>query len=144
MIVARICKSDHVDLKGEGARLYGGRWSSIGNAVVYTASCGALAALEYRAHTKRLPTNLMLLWVDVPDTLAYEEIAYIPVDPKIFSQLGDEWLTKAEKPLLRVPSVLVPKQWNLLINPEHPHSGTVQIKKQTPFAFDSRLLSQSV
>ena len=142
MIVARICKSPHLNLKGVGAKLYGGRWNSPGKPVVYAASCGALAALEYRAHVKgALPTDLFLLWIEIPDTLAIEEVKFVSADTTLFPRLGDEWLRTGEKPLLRVQSVLVPKQWNLLINPEHPHSGTIQIKEQTPFAFDSRLLS---
>jgi RES domain-containing protein len=142
MIVARICKSPHFDLDGIGAKLYGGRWNSPGNPVVYTSSCGALAALEYRAHVKKtLPSDLMLLWIEIPDTLACEMVAYIPADPVLFPRLGDEWLKRGDKPLLRVPSVLVPNQWNLLINPAHPYAGTIKIKGQTPFGFDSRLLS---
>jgi RES domain-containing protein len=140
MIVARIAPAKYADLKGIGAQLYGGRWSSPGRPVVYTASCGALAALEYRAHvTGKLPP-LKFLRIEVPD-LAMEEVDMIPGDVKLFRQLGDEWLERGEKPLLRVPSVLVPYQWNLLINPGHKHADSIRIVRETSFGFDSRLVA---
>jgi RES domain-containing protein len=84
---------------------------------------------------------MLLMWIDVPDTLPREEVSSLPADEKVFRQLGDEWLEHNGTPLLRVPSVLVPRQWNLLINPAHPLSPAIKIVDQSPFAFDSRLLS---
>ena len=141
MQVMRVTKRTHVDLSGEGAKLYGARWNSPGRAVVYTSSCGALAALEYRVHMSTFPKNLLLIRIEIPDTLAVEEIPSVPANPKTFLQIGDEWLEHSGTPLLRVPSVLVPRQWNLLINPAHPLSAAIRIVEQMPFAFDSRLLS---
>ena len=126
MHVMRVTKRTHADLSGEGAKLYGGRWNSPGRAVVYAASCGALAALEYRVHVKTPPTNLLLIRIEVPDTLPLEEMPSIPADPNVLFQLGNEWLADNKTPLLRVPSVLVPRQWNLLINPSHPLSAAIR------------------
>ena len=141
MRVVRLCTRKHAGLDGEGARLLGGRWNSPGRAAVYTASCGALAALEYMVHLTRLPANMLLLRIEVPDTLERETIDSLPADPKVFRQLGDEWLHANKTAVLIVPSVLVPRQWNLIINPAHPLSAAIKIVEQVPFAFDSRLLS---
>ena len=141
MRVVRLCTRRHANLSEEGARIYGGRWNSPGRSVVYTSSCGALAALEYMVHMTKLPANMLLIRIEVPDTLSIEEIDSLPADEKAFRQLGDEWLEHNAAPLLRVPSVLVPRQWNLLINPAHPLSQAIKIADQSPFAFDSRLLS---
>ena len=141
MRVVRLCTRKHANLSGEGARIYGGRWNSPGRAVVYTSSCGALAALEYMVHIIKLPVNMLLMRIDVPDTLPMEEVSSLPADEKAFRQLGDEWLEHNGTPLLRVPSVLVPRQWNRLINPAHPLAPALKIADQSPFAFDSRLLS---
>ena len=82
MIVARIVKDHHVDLTGNGAKLHGARWNSPGNPVVYTPSCGALAALEYAVHVGAvIPLRLKLIWIDIPDTLGREEIASVPATP---------------------------------------------------------------
>jgi len=144
MRVVRLCRRKHADLSGEGARLLGGRWNSPGRPVVYTASCGALAALEYMVHMTNLPTNMLLVRVDVPDTLTVEEVPSLPADPKAMLQIGDEWLEHNETAVLRVPSVLVPRQWNLLLNPKHPLFAAIKILDKAPFAFDSRLLSSSL
>ena len=109
--------------------------------MVYTASCGALAALEYLAHAEEMPVGMILKWIEVPDTLATEKIDSLPADVRAFRQLGDEWLAYGETALLRVPSVLAPRQWNLLLNPAHPLFHAIKVVNQSPFAFDGRLLS---
>jgi RES domain-containing protein len=110
-------------------------------AVVYTASCGALAALEYMVHMTDLPSNMLLMHIEVPDTLVVETIDSLPAEDRVFRQLGDEWHEHMAAAVLRVPSVLVPRQWNLLINPIHPLFPAIKVIDQAPFAFDSRLLS---
>ncbi len=141
MLVVRLCKRNHVGLDGKGAELTGGRWNSPGRAAVYAASCGALAALEYMVHMTALPANMLLLRIEIPDTLEMESIDSLPADPKAFRQLGDEWLEAGKTAILKVPSVLVPRQWNVIINPKHPLAVAIMIAEKTPFAFDSRLLS---
>lgn len=121
----RLCKRKYADLEGIGAGSIGGRWNSPGLRVVYTASCGALAALEYRVNARELPVQMLLLRIEVPDTLPIETIDSLPTEDKVFRQLGDEWLKHRETAIMQVPSVLVPRQWNLLINPEHPLSPTI-------------------
>ena len=50
----RLVKARYSDkaLSGEGARLYGGRWSSPGIAVIYAAESVALATLEMLVHLR--------------------------------------------------------------------------------------------
>jgi len=141
MRVVRLCTRRHPELDGEGPRLFGSRWTSPGRPVVYTASCAALAILEYLAHAEELPEGMLFKWIEVPDTLERESIDSVPADVAAFRQLGDEWLKHAATSSLRVPSVLAPRQWNLLINPLHPLFPAVKVVEQAPFAFDSRLLS---
>jgi RES domain-containing protein len=40
---------------------------------------------------------------------------------------------------LRVPSVLVPHAWNMLLNPLHPEAGQARVLAIEPFGFDPRL-----
>lgn len=141
MRVVRLCTRRHPELDGEGPRLLGGRWNSPGFAVVYTASCGALAVLEYLAHVEEMPVGMILKRIEIPDTFSMEKIESIPADVNVFRQLGDEWLENMSTPLLRVPSVLVPRHWNLLLNPAHPLFPAIKVIDESPFAFDSRLLS---
>ena len=135
----RICRAPFADLLGEGARLYGGRWNSPGRPLVYLAEHPALAALEVRVHLDLphglLPDDYVLVRVDLPDEPP-EEVATLPADTVA---AGDAWITAATSAVLRVPSVLVPSAYNLLLNPRHPRAAEAQIASTEPFQFDARL-----
>lgn len=79
--------------------------------------------------------------IEIPDTLRIERVHSVPADPAAFLQIGDEWLESKATAVLEVPSVLVPRQKNYLINPEHPLAASISIVEANPFAFDSRLIS---
>jgi RES domain-containing protein len=80
MRVVRLCTRKHPNLDGKGAALTGGRWNSAGREMVYTSSCGALAVLEYMAHMSRLPRDMVLLLIEIPDTLQIEQTEWAPAD----------------------------------------------------------------
>jgi len=116
-------------LDPQGARRYGGRWNSKGMPVVYASDSIALASLEKLVHLHRADILnhfvlcTILLNEDMLMTLA-EDV--LPVDwrddpPPISTiVIGDEWLASGESLVLAVPSTVIPQQYNLLINPEHP------------------------
>jgi RES domain-containing protein len=142
MHVVRLCKRAHAELDGEGASITGGRWNSTGHKVVYTASCSALAILEYRVHLSTFPRNMLLILIDVSDSLQIERVRYIPNGVAEMRQIGDEWVRNSSTAVLEVPSVIAPRQKNYLLNPLHPDfPGGVKVLEQNPFAFDTRLLS---
>lgn len=144
MRVVRLAKRQHAGLDGTGASITGGRWNSKGKPVAYTSSCGALAVVEYLAHLATLPSGLMMTLIEIPDTLAIERVTSLPADPAAYTQIGDDWLDSKSTPVLEVPSVLVPRQTNYLINPSHPLFGAIKVIESNPFAFDTRLLSSVV
>ena len=70
MILYRIARCTYAnDLSGTGARLYGGRWNSIGKPATYLASSCSLAMLEVLVHLQPLmvPDDFCLVEVDVPE-----------------------------------------------------------------------------
>jgi len=87
----RLCTREFPGIDGIGAERLGGRWNSPGRPVVYTSSCGALAALEYLAHVTKFPKNMWMVRIEIPDTLQFEKVKSLPADPTAFRQLGDEW-----------------------------------------------------
>ena len=123
------------DMSGAGAKASGGRWNSPGTAMIYTSVNIALAALETLSHirTAALPFNRYLVRIDVPASVwALRE----PLDPlpggwdAIPSGLagrkaGDAWIAAARSPMLVVPSVIVPEEHNVLINPMHPETKKI-------------------
>jgi RES domain-containing protein len=138
MVVWRLCRRPHADLTGEGARLFGGRWNSPGKPVVYLAEHPALAALEVRVHLdlpfELLPADFVFMRVGVPDGPISAFAA-----PADCTTIGDAWLAEEQSSTLRVPSVLIPHAWNVLLNPRHPDAAQAEMREVEAFSFDPRL-----
>src|SRR5947209_17752709 len=132
MIAWRLCRRRFADLSGEGARRLGGRWNSAGRAVVYLAEHHALAVVELRVHLDLpfdlLPVDYVLMRVMVPDA----ELLGLQA-PTETAAIGDAWLQEARSVALRVPSVLVPHSWNVLLNPGHPDAAHATVHEIEPF-----------
>ena len=144
MIVYRLCKAAHIALDGEGARLWGGRWNSAGHPMVYTAASPSLAVLEVLVHldlpAELLPDNLRLLTIEIPDDAPMRRLQDDPADDAACIAQGDAFLTANEELALSVRSVVVPQEWNTLLNVRHPTMGRVVIVADDPFRLDPRLL----
>ena len=147
----RIAREAHAALDGEGARLHGARWTPRGTPAVYASSHLSLAALEYLVHidAEDAPDDLVALRISVPDDVA--EVGFapssLPADwrqtppPPACQAIGSEWAGRGETLLLRVPSVLVPEESNVLVNPAHPAAAGVRLIGSRPFSYDLRLLT---
>jgi len=134
---------------GEGARLYGGRWSRRGHALVYTADTLSLAALEYFVHLgpAMAEQKLVSFRVEIPGRVAIESVdektlpagwREIPPPPAT-RQRGADWAAEGSTAVLRVPSALIPEQHNLILNPGHPEFRKIKISGPDSFRFDSRM-----
>ena len=152
MLVFRICLSQYAgDQSGTGAALYGGRWNPVGIPVMYTASSISLACLEYMAHNIHLMASarLSLTTIKVSDKAAIKELSYdeLPTDwnntsylPQSTQQFGVSLVRDQEYYLMKVPSAVVPGEFNYLLNPSHPlHRYTKVIEEITPFQLDNRI-----
>jgi RES domain-containing protein len=132
---------------GEGARRFGGRWNSKGVAVVYTSETPSLAVLEILVHLPKpdILDAYLLASVSLDDSLV-ETIAVnrLPSNwrnepaPVALQHLGDQWVAQARSLALRVPSVIIDTEKNLLLNPAHPGFGECLFGKPRPFRFDPR------
>ena len=142
--------SNHRDLGGTGGLRAGARWHSAGHPVVYCAEHPASALLEILAHLDvanlaALPDGYQLLEIEVPDKLHIEVLPPHALtlkwqsDEDVTQRIGDRWLAERSSPLLRVPSALVPKVWNYLINPSHRDSESLKIVSAARYPFDTRL-----
>ncbi|MGZ5063226.1 MAG: RES family NAD+ phosphorylase [Usitatibacter sp.] len=133
---------------GEGARAYGGRWNHPGIPMVYAAQTRALAALESLAHFGGAERRMAFVTfaIEIPDKLAIlVDAADLPRDwrrdePGASTQrLGSEWQRSGRSAALVVPSVLVPQEFCVLLNPEHPDTDRILVSYPEPFEFDARL-----
>ena len=53
--------------------------------------------------------------------------------------VGDDWISRRGDLALEVPSILVPDETNLILNPAHPAMSDVSIVSVRAFHFDPRL-----
>lgn len=133
---------------GEGARLYGSRWTSKGVAVAFAADSPALAVLEVLVHLQNTEAlaSFSLVSADVPEELI-ESLALrdLPANwrdspPPLEAQaVGDSWARSMRSAVLRVPSVVLEQGHIYLLNPAHSDFRRIKIKQPIPFRFDERL-----
>lgn len=149
MLLYRISKRNYAnDLSGTGARLYGGRWNSVGRSVVYTASSRALGVLEALVHlpTAIIPDHYCIITIEAPEDIFEPDVSIFPPDwntypePDILKRTGDFFIKQNEHLLMKVPSAIVPQEYNYLINPAHAEAYQVRILDVEDFTFDARLL----
>lgn len=149
MMVYRLSRSVYAtDLSGRGAELYGGRWNFKGRPMLYTGENRSLCMVEIAVHTPLglTPDDYWLIEIELPEN---QTIEINPTDLPLNWQLGinmnytqslgDAFLRKAEKLILKVPSAVVQGEFNYLINPLHPKIDQVKIQKTEAFIFDERL-----
>ena len=92
----------------------------------------------------RLPEFYDLLEIVAPETLLMKDL--LPLadagwkeNLSLTRRLGDAWLASLETSLARVPSAIVPRTWNVLLNPAHPDAKQVRIESVIRERFDNRL-----
>ncbi|TFF34981.1 RES family NAD+ phosphorylase [Mucilaginibacter psychrotolerans] len=150
MILYRIANCKYINsLDGIGARQFGARWNSKGNAVVYLASSRALSVLEVLVHLQPLftPNGFCVADIEVPDDkILTLDIKSLPANWKELDsspelkKIGDDFLKNGEYLMLKVPSAIVEQEHNYMLNPSHPDTTKVKIINKRPFNFDERLL----
>ena len=147
MIVYRIAGGHHPVFDGAGAAEHGGRWNSPFRLVIYASASLSLAMLEQLAHTRtgRLPRAQVLIEITVPpampvETLDPNELPGWDAEDCIASRaFGDRWLAQARTCVLLVPSVIVPTERNVAINPAHADLADIVASDPRPVAWDRRL-----
>lgn len=147
----RLSKRRHADtaLTGEGGLYSPGRWHRQGVRVVYCSEHLSLAALEALVHLGRTDTRVafVAIGVEIPDDVRIDRImadalppgwrSEPPLPPTI--ELGSAWLQSVGAAVLQVPSAIIPREHNFVLNPAHPDFQKLELGKPEPFAFDPRL-----
>lgn len=139
------------DLSGAGAKKTGGRWNKKDVPAVYASETRALACLETIVHMNAggLPLNRYLVAVTIPDEVwadaRFESASTLAIgwdaEPagRASMSFGTEWLRSGRSAVLVLPSVIVPEECNVLINPQHPGSTGITSAKIRKWLYDPRL-----
>lgn len=144
-------KWQHNAFDGEGARLYGGRWNNKGQACVYSSASESLAILEILVHLNK---SQLLNEYDLFElTLKPKQIMqlnpkHLPNNwqqdpaPSQTADIGDQWLKSHASLALAVPSSVVSRETNYLLNPQHPEfNALIKQAKNLSLELDARLLN---
>jgi RES domain-containing protein len=151
MEVFRISKKEYSAPDGIGGLYYPGRWHEAGHRVVYTSQFRSLAALEYLVHLSSssfLQLGFVMTTIFIPDDVPSDHISYEMLGTKwtdqnniiVTRKLGTNFLEKGEKLILKVPTAIVPEEYNFIINPVHPDFKLCKVIFNKPFTFDFRLV----
>jgi RES domain-containing protein len=150
MIVYRIAKCKFIkQLNGYGAYLYGGRWNSVNQFMLYTSCNPSTAVLECLVHfsINEAPTDYCIASIEIPDEdIGILNTKVLPDDwqvspaPIALKQIGDAFLQQQKYLALKVPCSILEMEYNVLINPMHPRFNIVRIVQEQNFAFDKRML----
>jgi RES domain-containing protein len=150
MVVWRICKSKYAAsaLDGTGAARTGNRWNEVGTKIAYASGSLSLAALELLVHVDAVdvPDDLVAVSATLPKGTKVGVLKRpLPADwrvmpaPASTAARGSRWARRGKTLVLKVPSVIVPNEFNYLVNPLHPDFGAIVVAKPRPFTFDPRL-----
>jgi RES domain-containing protein len=150
MVLYRICDCKHAhDVSGTGAKLFGGRWNSVGVPLHYMASNRALAALEVLANKSSMSNtvNLCLSVFEVPEnSIEVLKVHELPKNWRDYpsnanvKKIGDDFVKRQKSLILAVPSAIIADEYNHLMNVQHPLAKQIKIIEVKSFEFDERLV----
>jgi RES domain-containing protein len=148
MILYRLGPSEWIDVwDGMGSAKSGARWNSIKVPAIYCGSSQALSVLEVRVHSGEIPNDYAMATFELPDPVSIytPSLGALPTDwrkvpPNTTTQkFGDAFIAAGTHLLMRVPSVVVPEEWNYVMNPAHPDMAGRKLLRIQGFTFDERL-----
>lgn len=138
------------DRTGIGASITGGRWNQKDTRLIYTAETRALCCLETAVHIEtELPFNRYLVSYEIPDDVwDARKILTDQTAPKGWDAspcglpsmaYGTAWAKSGEQALLVVPSIIVPEESCVLINPGHADMAGIKVEIVRKWFYDPRL-----
>lgn len=150
MKVFRLTKKKYAKiLSGKGASQSGNRWNSKGTEIIYSSDSRALAMAEVAVHLSlaTLPSDYVMIEIVILDNIKIMEIKIkdLPANwnshpPNTSTQkIGDAFIDSNNECVLKVPSAVVPGDFNYLINPYHVEFKKIKITNILDFSFDKRI-----
>lgn len=148
MLVYRIASPKFIeDLSGAGSKQYGGRWNDKGVAMVYFAESRAMAVMEVLVHLRpeEIDREFVLAVFEVLDdsvlTIYTKDLSKNwkeESEVETLKEIGNKFIEENKFLLMKVPSVIIEEDYNLVFNPNHPHSNKIRLVEKRFFKFDVR------
>ena len=146
----RITHAQYVDTLYASGRA--GRWNAEKQRLIYTAASRSLACLENVVHRSGRGLNALfkVMVIYIPDDLYIENLdtsqlpeqwyqsVYVPECKRV----GDAWLNSQRSPVLKVPSAIIPNEYDYLLNPLHQDFEKIRLIATEDFRFDMRIKGQ--
>lgn len=150
MEVFRICKEEFSGMiKASGTA---GRWNVQGQNVIYAGSSRSLSTLELVVRRASIIPNLnfKVMVISVPDDDSISTMIHRNELPhhwrtlaaySSLQKIGANWYTTQKTLILKVPSAVIPFEYNYVLNTEHPDfTKSVKLVRVEDFFWDKRLL----
>jgi len=123
-----------------GAMLAGGRWNPIGTPMLYTSQNLSLACIEILVHLDKGQFPRDYVWsttelAGTPELVPFADLS----DVATCQSAGHSWVRTSNQLAGQVPSVVIPEEFNILLNPNHAGYGNLVWSEPRPFRFDPRL-----
>ena len=168
MAVIRLHRKQRPASNYDGSLLYAGRWNPAGTPMLYASSSLSLACLEILVHLnpRQIPVDYVYSKATFEPPAGFVQFGYLRRRTGEFQEVvgaeaeylevtdfrgdlsddnstrraGQSWATQMTSLGLLVPSVIIPTEMNVLLNPLHSAFSNLTWGDPTPFEFDPRLL----
>ena len=129
------------------------RWNIKNEFVIYTGSSRSLSTLELVVHRNsisRFPNyEVMIISIaDEEELIEQVPMKSLPKNWRTFEmyhelqKIGSEWYKSKRSLILKVPSAVIPKEFNYIINTNHPlFEEKVKLVRNEEYFFDGRLFT---
>jgi RES domain-containing protein len=128
--------------------LFGGRWNHKSVQCIYTSETRALGLLEYTVNINidEIPRALSIVTFEIPDQeieiVSQEKLPgnwkEIPA-PASTKDFGTNLLKTSAKGVFKIPSSVMPFEFNYLLNPLHPSAKNFKLIEIIDFVYDVRI-----
>jgi RES domain-containing protein len=129
------------------------RWNTRGQNVLYAGSSRSLSSLELIVHRGAVKPALrykvaVISIADDGHLVKEIKVKDLPANWRLFAaysnlqNIGSDWYSNQESVVLKVPSAVIPFEYNYVVNTEHPEfSKAVRLVRMEDYFWDSRLFS---
>lgn len=128
------------------------RWNKSEEYVIYTSTSRALSTLELVVHKASVQSNLNYKVLNIELNVTENDIFTVDIKDlpenwrsiqsyPVLQNIGSSWYQSYSSLVLRVPSVIIPQEYNYILHTKHPlFKESVRIDDIEDFVWDKRLL----